>query len=98
MQQGVSHTDALAKAFGELADRLVNYAAESTQIDYRADAALFVSGVHAAGVGEEFQKRMRSFVRIERAIFRQIAQMRRAAQTVGGHVVAGDAGGSERRG
>ena len=90
VQQHLGHAHPLAITARQLADGLADDAAQGAKFNHRLDPLALPRGRQAAGVGKELEQAAGRHVGIQRAVFRQVAEFRRAGQAVGGHVVSGD--------
>ena len=62
VEQSLRHPETLAKALGQLADGLVEHAAEHTKLDNRFDSLAAAIARHAASVREKLQQTVRRHV------------------------------------
>ena len=94
VQQRLGHPDALAKSPGQLSDGLFHHLTERTEGGHFLDPARQGRRRHFARLPEEPEQLRRSHVRVERAVFRQVAEPAGGFETLLVDVQAGDLGGA----
>ena len=92
VQQRLRHGDALAVAFGQLADRLVRDRFERALRQHRLGAPFQLGRAHPSGLSEKAEQFGGGHVGVERAVLRQVTKMLGRRQSVFLHVDAGDPG------